>query len=180
MGATERYLAADDQRHAPHLVASAAAHAAHGARGPGADREDTVMDRLLTAEEVAQRLGVRTQWVWAQARAQRIPHVRVGRYRRFRESAVEAWVCELSARAPRRRERRCCALRPAADALASRALAPASSTRRRSRQRQRQGRRARARRRSGNSPKKFVPQLFPRPPSSRALLSRKSVDLQLL
>ena len=48
------------------------------------------MDRLLTAQEVAERLGVNTQWVWAQARAGRIPHVRLGRYRRFRESAVEA------------------------------------------------------------------------------------------
>jgi excisionase family DNA binding protein len=55
------------------------------------------MDRLLTAEEVADRLGVRTDWVWAQARAGRIPHVRLGRYRRFRESALEAWVCGLEA-----------------------------------------------------------------------------------
>jgi excisionase family DNA binding protein len=53
------------------------------------------VDRLLTAEEIAQCLGVKTQWVWAQARAGRIPHVRLGRYRRFRESAVEAWVCQL-------------------------------------------------------------------------------------
>lgn len=53
------------------------------------------MDRLLTAEELAERLGVKTQWVWAQARAGRIPHVRLGRYRRFRESAIEAWVCSL-------------------------------------------------------------------------------------
>jgi hypothetical protein len=35
--------------------------------------------------------------VWAQARAGRIPHVRLGRYRRFRESALEAWVCGLEA-----------------------------------------------------------------------------------
>ena len=55
------------------------------------------MDRLLTAEEIADRLGVKTQWVWAQARAGRIPHVRLGRYRRFRESAIEAWVCGLEA-----------------------------------------------------------------------------------
>ena len=55
------------------------------------------MDWLLTAEEVAERLGVRTDWVWAQARAGRIPHVRLGRYRRFRESALEAWVCGLEA-----------------------------------------------------------------------------------
>ncbi len=55
------------------------------------------VDRLLTAEETAERLGVTTQWVWAQARAGRIPHVRLGRYRRFRESAIEAWVCALEA-----------------------------------------------------------------------------------
>ena len=53
------------------------------------------MDKLLTAEEIAERLGMRTDWVWAQARAGRIPHVRLGRYRRFRESAIEAWVSEL-------------------------------------------------------------------------------------
>jgi excisionase family DNA binding protein len=55
------------------------------------------MDRLLTAEEVAERLGMRTDWVWAQARAGRIPHVRLGRYRRFRESALEAWISRLEA-----------------------------------------------------------------------------------
>ncbi len=53
------------------------------------------MDRLLTADEIADRLGVTPQWVWAQARAGRMPHVRLGRYRRFRESAVEAWLEEL-------------------------------------------------------------------------------------
>ena len=53
------------------------------------------MDRLLTAEEIAERLGMKTDWVWAQARAGRIPHVRLGRYRRFRESAIEAWLSDL-------------------------------------------------------------------------------------
>ena len=53
------------------------------------------MDRLLTADELAERLGMKTEWVWAQARAGRIPHVRLGRYRRFRESAVEEWLREL-------------------------------------------------------------------------------------
>ena len=38
---------------------------------------------------------MKTEWVWAQARAGRIPHVRLGRYRRFRESAVEEWLREL-------------------------------------------------------------------------------------
>ena len=56
------------------------------------------MDKLLTAEEIAERLSLRTDWVWAQARAGRIPHIRLGRYRRFRESAIEAWLCELEAK----------------------------------------------------------------------------------
>jgi excisionase family DNA binding protein len=55
------------------------------------------MDRLLSAEEIAELLERKTQWVWAQARAGRIPHVRLGRYRRFRESAVEAWLRDLQA-----------------------------------------------------------------------------------
>jgi predicted DNA-binding transcriptional regulator AlpA len=37
---------------------------------------------------------MRTDWVWARARAGRIPHVRLGRYRRFRASAIEAWLEE--------------------------------------------------------------------------------------
>jgi excisionase family DNA binding protein len=55
------------------------------------------MTSLLTAEEVAERLGVTKDWVWAQARAGRIPHVRLGRYCRFREEAIEAWVLQLEA-----------------------------------------------------------------------------------
>jgi excisionase family DNA binding protein len=56
------------------------------------------MGRLLTAEEVADRLGVTKTWVWAQAREGRIPHVRLGRYRRFREEALEQWLGDLEAR----------------------------------------------------------------------------------
>jgi excisionase family DNA binding protein len=53
------------------------------------------MTSLLTAEQVAERLGVTKEWVWAQARSGRIPHVRLGRYCRFREEAIEAWVIQL-------------------------------------------------------------------------------------
>ena len=53
------------------------------------------MTRLLTVDEVAERLGVTKDWVWAQARAGRIPHVRLGRYRRFREEAIDAWLMQL-------------------------------------------------------------------------------------
>ena len=53
------------------------------------------MATLLTAQDVAERLGVAPSWVWAQARAGRIPHIRLGRYCRFREEALEAWIAQL-------------------------------------------------------------------------------------
>jgi excisionase family DNA binding protein len=53
------------------------------------------MTRLLTVDEVADRLGVTKDWVWAQARAGHIPHVQLGRYRRFREEALEQWLARL-------------------------------------------------------------------------------------
>jgi excisionase family DNA binding protein len=54
--------------------------------------------RLLTVDDVAERLGVTKDWVWAQARAGHIPHVQLGRYRRFREEALEEWLDELERR----------------------------------------------------------------------------------
>ena len=53
------------------------------------------MTPLLTVDDVAERLGVTKDWVWAQARAGRIPHVKLGRYRRFREEAIEEWLGSL-------------------------------------------------------------------------------------
>ena len=52
------------------------------------------MTTLLTVQEVAERLGVSKDWVWAQARAGLIPHVQLGRYRRFREEALDQWLRE--------------------------------------------------------------------------------------
>jgi excisionase family DNA binding protein len=48
--------------------------------------------RLLTAEEVAQQLQVPTGWVYSQARAGRFPNVRAGRYVRFDQRDVDAWI----------------------------------------------------------------------------------------
>jgi excisionase family DNA binding protein len=47
---------------------------------------------LLTAQDVAALLRVPVTWVYAEARAGRIPHVTLGRYRRFRREAIEAWL----------------------------------------------------------------------------------------
>ena len=39
------------------------------------------MTKLLTAEQVAERLDMKLEWVWAQARKGAIPSVKLGRYR---------------------------------------------------------------------------------------------------
>jgi excisionase family DNA binding protein len=54
-----------------------------------------VTDRLLTAEDVAGMLGMGTDWIYAQVRANRIPHVRLGRYVRFRAESIDQWIREI-------------------------------------------------------------------------------------
>ena len=56
---------------------------------------DARSDGLLTAEEVAAMLRMKRVWVYAETRRGAIPHVRLGRYVRYRRSAVTAWVHEL-------------------------------------------------------------------------------------
>lgn len=70
-----------------------------GQPGDGAPRIGT--DPLLTADEVAELLQVTKAWVYAQTRAQRIPHVPLGRYVRYRRSAVLQWVAALERQASR-------------------------------------------------------------------------------
>ena len=48
--------------------------------------------RLLEAEDVANYLGVRTDWVYREVRAGRLPHIRLGRAVRFRRESIEAWI----------------------------------------------------------------------------------------
>lgn len=55
------------------------------------------MRPLLTAQDVAAALGVTTDFVYAETRAGRIPHVALGRYRRYREEAIEQWLSDLEA-----------------------------------------------------------------------------------
>jgi excisionase family DNA binding protein len=51
-----------------------------------------VSDRLLTAPELAERLAVPESWVRESTRSGAIPHVQLGRYRRYREADVMAWL----------------------------------------------------------------------------------------
>jgi excisionase family DNA binding protein len=54
-------------------------------------------DRLLTAPELAELLSVPVSWVREHTRSGQIPHVQLGRYRRYRREAVLAWVEEQEA-----------------------------------------------------------------------------------
>ena len=51
-------------------------------------------ERLFTAAEVAERLNVPESWVRAETRADRLPHVALGRYRRYDWLAVVEWLEE--------------------------------------------------------------------------------------
>lgn len=53
------------------------------------------MSSLLTADQVAADLGVSKDWVYAEVRARRIPHVRLGRNVRFRAAAIDQWLCDI-------------------------------------------------------------------------------------
>lgn len=57
---------------------------------------------LLTAEEVAALLRVTPAWVYAETRGHRIPHIRLGRYVRYRREAIFLWMDELEGRSTAR------------------------------------------------------------------------------
>jgi excisionase family DNA binding protein len=56
-----------------------------------------VSESLLTAEEVAALLSVPVSWVRRETRAGRMPHIRLGRYRRYSSEAVVEWLGEQKA-----------------------------------------------------------------------------------
>lgn len=54
-------------------------------------------ERLLEAKEVAELLAVPTTWIREQTRTGRLPHVALGRYRRYDRGDVLAWVASQKA-----------------------------------------------------------------------------------
>jgi excisionase family DNA binding protein len=61
-------------------------------------------DRLLDDREAAELLNVPKSWVGEEARAGRLPHVKLGRYRRYVRAELLEWVEEQKA-GGRRRQR---------------------------------------------------------------------------
>jgi len=58
----------------------------------GDTRRHSDPDPLLTADEVAALMRVTRAWVYAETRRDGLPHLRLGRYVRYRRSAIEAWM----------------------------------------------------------------------------------------
>jgi excisionase family DNA binding protein len=58
----------------------------------GAPEQHSVDDPLLTAGEVAALMRVTQSWVYAETRRNGLPHLRLGRYVRYRRSAIERWM----------------------------------------------------------------------------------------
>lgn len=54
-------------------------------------------DRLLTAAEIAELLAVPIGWVREHTRAGELPHVQLGRYRRYRRADVLEYVEQQAA-----------------------------------------------------------------------------------
>ena len=56
---------------------------------------DEELGELLTVDELAALLKVPKSWVYARTRrrgSQRLPHVKVGKYLRFHEQTIRAWL----------------------------------------------------------------------------------------
>ena len=49
-------------------------------------------NRLLEADDVARYIGMTTDWIYREVRAGRMPHIRLGRYVRFRRESIDAWL----------------------------------------------------------------------------------------
>lgn len=54
--------------------------------------EATVDEKLLTADEAAAQLRVAPSWLYRAAKDDFFPHVKVGRFIRFRQGDVTDWI----------------------------------------------------------------------------------------
>lgn len=54
--------------------------------------DPTGVERLLTAQEIADRLRVSDKWIYKAAADRKLPSVKMGRYLRFRAADVQSWI----------------------------------------------------------------------------------------
>jgi len=88
-----RCLATTNQTETELADAHASASAATPQAATGQERENN--NQLLTVHEVAELLRVPVSWVYGRTRKrslERLPGYRIGKYWRFREDEIHAWV----------------------------------------------------------------------------------------
>jgi excisionase family DNA binding protein len=59
------------------------------------------VSRLLTAEDVAEMLGLEVARVWRLSRCGEIPTITIGRSRRYRREAIHRWLEEIESQPSR-------------------------------------------------------------------------------
>jgi predicted DNA-binding transcriptional regulator AlpA len=52
-------------------------------------------EKLMEAEDLVALTGMGIEWIWAETRAGRIPHVKLGRYDRYRPSSIQQWLADI-------------------------------------------------------------------------------------
>jgi len=52
-------------------------------------------DSLLGVKELAQYLGVSTQWIYERVQLKEIPYIKVGKLLRFRKPDIDTWLEDL-------------------------------------------------------------------------------------
>lgn len=55
---------------------------------------EKAVDSYNNAEQEAERLGVKTSWIWAKARAGEIPCSKIGKYYFFDPRRTDDWISE--------------------------------------------------------------------------------------
>jgi excisionase family DNA binding protein len=54
--------------------------------------ESVILEKLLDAKQVADYLGESERWVYQQAKANKIPSIRIGKFVKFLPSALQKWI----------------------------------------------------------------------------------------
>ncbi len=50
------------------------------------------IDKLLTAQEISELLGVKKSWIYYMTHLKKIPHIKIQGLLRFRRSEIENWL----------------------------------------------------------------------------------------
>ena len=76
----------------PELVTAIAKAVAEELKHHLTSRKNKTQDDIFTSDQLAGYLQVRKQWVYERVSLGEIPHTKVGKYLRFRKSAIDKWI----------------------------------------------------------------------------------------